>query len=106
MNGLHIHLWSISSEVQINLCKYEPQHSLCKVEFVFGEYMTTPTAYTMNALKCRTLGATRARTLKTHALYNAHERFPQDNGVPYVCFQQSSAGSPQRSGFRENPTNF
>ena len=43
----------------------------------------------MNALKCRTLGAMRARALKTHTLYNAHARFLQENGGPYVCFQYS-----------------
>ena len=59
----------------------------------------------MNALKSRTLGATRARTLKTHALYSAHARFPQENGG-HTFAQRSSAGSLQRSGFRENPTNF
>ena len=40
-----------------------------------------------------------------HAIY-AHVRFPQENDGPYVCFQRSSSGSLQRSGFRENPTNF
>ena len=60
----------------------------------------------MNALKCRTLGAMRARTLKMHTLYNVHACFPQEIGGPYVCFQRSSAGSLQRSSFRENPTNF
>ena len=50
--------------------------------------------------------ATCVRTLKTNVLYNAYACFPQENGRPYVCFQRSSAGSLQRSDFRENPTNF
>ena len=41
--------------------------------------------------------------------YNAHAcRFPQENGRLYVrmAVNGGSAGSLQRSGFRENPTNF
>ena len=39
-------------------------------------------------------------------VYNAHAHFPQENGGPHICVQRSSAGSLQRSGFRENPTYF
>ena len=39
--------------------------------------------------------------------WNAHVRFPQENGRTYVWpFNSESAGSLQLSGFRENPTNF
>ena len=36
--------------------------------------------------------------------YNVHACFPQENGQPYVWL--STAGSLQRSGFRENTTDF
>ena len=53
----------------------------------------------MNVLKCKTLGTTMHRF--------AHACFLQEMAdFMYMAFNRGSTGSPQWSGFRENPTNI